>query len=247
MTRLLPGAALLALVLLAFTAGWWIGRTTRHDLAAEVARLEEKLEASRRAAPAPPAPGATPAGVSGAAPGPESQQVYAVDIGGSPALGPDNAPVTIVEFSDFQCPFCASAFPTLQRILAEYRGKVRLVFKHNPLPIHKNGLLAHRAAAAAQRQGKFWEMHDLLFASQDTLDRETIKAHARALDLDLKAFEEFLSSPESTQVVSADMSQAGRLGIAGVPSFFINGRFLAGAQPFEVFQESIERELRSKG
>jgi predicted DsbA family dithiol-disulfide isomerase len=90
-------------------------------------------------------------------------------------------------------------------------------------------------------------MHDLLFASPERLDRETLLAHARALELDLKFFEELLASPETTQAVSADMSQAGALGIEGVPAFFVNGRFLAGAQPFPVFQELIEKELRPKG
>ena len=248
------GALLVAVVLLAFTAGWWIGRTTRLDLATEVrlARIEERLAEVSDAARAAPRAEASPTPPTAAAPAPPPGgavpgQVYAIEVGDSPAKGPPDAPVTIVAFSDFECPYCASAHPTVERILAEYRGKVRFVFKHNPLPFHRNALLAHRAAVAAHRQGKFWEMYDLLFASQDRLDRENLLAYAQALGLDLKSFEEALASPESTQVVSADMSQAGRVGIEGVPAFFVNGRFVAGAQPYPVFQELIEKELHPKG
>jgi protein-disulfide isomerase len=241
--HLLPAAVLLLLVLAAFAAGWWLGRAARLDTELEVrlARLEERLEAVRAA------PGPAPAGPAAASTGFASREVHAVDLGDSPVAGAPDAPVTIVEFADFECPYCASAHPTIERLLAEYAGKVRLVFKHNPLPAHKNALLAHRAAVAAHRQGKFWEMHDLLFSSQQKLDRETLVAHAQALGLDLRSFEEVLDSPESTQAVSADMSQAGRLGIRGVPAFFINGRFLPGAQPLQVFQELIDEELRPKG
>ena len=235
--HVLVSAALLAVVLAAFAAGWWMGRAARLDLGTEsrLARLEERVEELR--AQRRPAPASDPAaGVS---------RVHPIDVGDSPALGPADAPVTIVEFADFECPYCASAGPTLERLLAEYSGKVRLVFKHNPLPIHTNALLAHRAAVAAERQGKFWEMHDLLYSSQHALDRETLKSHARTLGLDLVAFEAILSSPESTRVVGADISQAGKLKIQGAPAFFINGRFLPGAQPIEAFRELIDQALEA--
>jgi protein-disulfide isomerase len=231
--QLLPSAVVAALVLAALACGWWMGRASRLDLDTEarLARLEERLE-EVRAHRGGAAPAAGPAAA-----------VHSIDIGDSPVLGAADAPVTIVEFADFECPYCAGVEPTLERILAEYAGKVRLVFKHNPLPVHPNALLASRAAVAAQRQGKFWEMHGLLFSAQERLDREAIASHARVLGLDVQAFESVLASPESTRAVSADMSLAGRLGIKGAPAFFINGRFIPGAQPFEVFQEAIDREL----
>jgi protein-disulfide isomerase len=240
--HVLVSAIVLALVLAAFAGGWWMGRAGRLDVetGTRLARLEAQVEELR--AQRGPASGAGPA--AGAARVADST-VHPIDAGDAPALGPADAAVTIVEFADFECPYCASAEPTLERLLAEYGGKVRLVFKHNPLPGHKNALLAHRAAVAAGRQGRFWEMHDLLYASQEMLDRETLKSHARTLGLDLVAFEAFLASPESTQAVSADMSQAGKLGIKGAPAFFINGRFLPGAQPIEVFREVIDQELQA--
>jgi protein-disulfide isomerase len=240
--HVLVSAVVLALLLASFGGGWWMGRAARLDVETEsrLARLEERVEELR--AQRRPAPGAGPA--AGAARVADST-VHPIDAGDSPALGPTDAPVTIVEFADFECPYCASAGPTLERLLAEYGGKVRLVFKHNPLPVHTNALLAHRAAVAAGRQGKFWEMHNLLYSSQPVLDRETIKSHARTLGLDLVAFEAILSSPESTQVVGADISQAGKLGIQGAPAFFINGRFLPGAQPIEAFRELIDQALEA--
>jgi protein-disulfide isomerase len=215
--------------------------TETETILAALGRLEAEVAEMRAQRSA--APGSGPAAAASRV---TDSTVHSVDAGDSPSLGPADAAVTIVEFADFECPYCASAEPTLERLLAEYGGKVRLVFKHNPLPVHKNALLAHRAAVAAERQGKFWEMHDLLFSSQEMLDRETLKSHARTLGLDLVAFEAVLLSPESTQAVSADMSQAGGLGIKGAPAFFINGRFLPGAQPIEVFRELIDEGLRGR-
>jgi protein-disulfide isomerase len=249
-------AALVAGVVLgAFIAGWWMGRAERIDShidnadEARLSRLEEKLDDVRLelAALASGAGGSAAGGAALPQPGLDPDRVYEVEVGGAPVKGPEDAPVTIVEFSDFECPYCASAVATMERVLAEYEGRVRLVFKHHPLPLHRSALLAHRAAAAAHRQGKFWEMHDLLFGAQERLDAESVKEHARTLGLDIDAFEKVFASAESTRTVNADQSQAARLGILGVPAFFINGRFLPGAQPFEVFQERIERELAEKG
>ena len=187
--------------------------------------------------------GATAAAPSARPPGPDPERVYSVDIGDSPTLGPASAPVTIVEFSDFQCPFCARVTPTLQQIKQEYRDRVRLVFKHNPLPFHAQAMDAHKASLAAGEQGKFWEMHDQLFEDQQALDPDSLKAHAQQLGLDLAAFESAMNSPEVAAKIDADKAQARELGASGTPSFFINGRFLSGAQPYEVFRERIEAEL----
>jgi protein-disulfide isomerase len=245
------GVALAAIVVLSFTAGWWVGRTTTLDgrsvdIAARerLARVEGELE-GLKARLDDLAPGG--AGGPGGQGAPDPDKVYEIEPGGSPGRGPAEAPVTIVEFADFECPFCASVGPTLKRLLEVYPQEVRLVFKHNPLPIHPRAQLAHRAAAAAGEQGKFWEMHDLLFRSQEKLGREDLKEHARSLGLDLAAFESGLDAPESAAAVEADQVLAGRLGVGGgVPSFFINGRFVAGAQPYDLFRERVEEALKGK-
>jgi len=230
-----------ALALLAFTLGWWVGRRTTLDLEAgaqiagvekEVAELKNQVirltEAVR-----PPLPA-----------GPDPEKTYAIATVGSPTVGARDAAVTIVEFFDFECPFCSSAVPTLEKILETYPGQVALVFKHNPLPLHRQALSAHKAATAAAKEGRFWEMYKLLFGSQDKLDLDSLRRHAKDLALDLDSFARAMDSKEIADAIQADQVLAGRLGIQGVPSFFVNGRFLAGAQPYEVFRERIEEEIR---
>jgi protein-disulfide isomerase len=240
--------AVVAIVLLSFTAGWWLGRTTALDARSgeRLARIEKELEALKADLEAVAASAAAATAPRGAQEpqGPDPEKVYQIEAGSSPTLGPADAAVTIVEFADFECPFCASARPTLKKLLEVYAAKVRIVFKHHPLPIHLKALLAHKAAVAAARQGKFWEMHDLLFGSQEKLERADLKERARSLSLDLDSFERALDSPEAAGVIRADQVLAGRLGLHGVPSFFINGRFVAGDQPYELFRERIEELLK---
>jgi protein-disulfide isomerase len=114
------------------------------------------------------------------------------------------------------------------------------------MPFHKRAVLAHRAAVAAGDQGKFWEMHDRLFASQDRLDMESLRAHAAALDLDLGRFEEQMASPDSAAPLLADEEEARKLGIEGVPAYFLNGRYLTGTLPYEALRERIESELKAR-
>lgn len=187
--------------------------------------------------------GRPPAALAARPSGPDPERVYTVDIGAAPTRGLESAPVTIVEFSDFQCPFCARVTPTLEKVRTEYPERVRLVFKHNPLPFHAQAMDAHKASLAAGEQGMFWEMHDRLFADQQALDAVSLKRHAQALGLDLAAFESVMSSPEVAAKIDADKAQARELGARATPSFFINGRFLSGAQPYEVFRERIEAAL----
>ncbi len=240
-----PGIALgtAALVVLAFAAGWWIGHTTAADLevAGRLAALEKKVDALAAR------PAARPAAARPERRGPDPDKVYEIDLGDAPVRGPEEAPVTIVEFSDFQCPFCRRVTPTLARIEKEYGDRVRVVWKHFPLPFHRDAMLAHKAAVAAGRQGKFWEMHDLIFENQKSLDLETLKAHAARLGLDVDRFVADLESPEVVRVIAADLEQGRKLGVSGTPGFFINGRFLSGAQPYEVFKQRIEQELRRAG
>ncbi len=177
---------------------------------------------------------------------PDPNRRYTVNTEGAPALGPETAPVTLVEFSDFQCPFCSRVGPTLEQVRETYGDQVRIVFKHLPLDMHRNAPGAHAAAEAAGRQGKFWEMHDKIFANQRELNDEKYKEYATELGLDVARFEKDVASDEVKARIEADKREAARLGATGTPSFFINGRFLSGARPFEAFQEVIDAELEAK-
>jgi protein-disulfide isomerase len=178
--------------------------------------------------------------------GPDPNRVHMVNTAGAPTKGTDSAPVTIVEFSEFQCPFCARVLPTLKQVEDTYQGNVRIVWKHLPLSIHKNAVGAALAAEAARKQGKFWEYHDRLFANQSRLGPDDLKQHAQDLQLDLKRFEADLLSVDEKKRIDADVAEAATLGIGGTPGIFINGRFIAGAQPFETFAKIIDEELAKK-
>ena len=124
-----------------------------------------------------------------------------------------------------------------------YGDKVRIVWKHDPLDIHKDAPLAHFASMAADQQGKFWPFHDKVFAGQPKIQKEFLLKYARELGLDMKRFEEDLYSPRSKAPIDADMAEAKALGVSGTPAFFINGHFVSGAKPFEEFAQSINAEL----
>lgn len=178
---------------------------------------------------------------------PAQRRSAEVSIEGAPVRGPEDAPITIVEFSDFQCPFCSRVHPTLQKLLATYPDKLRLVFKHNPQPIHPDAALAHRASLAAEQQDQFWEMHDKLFTSGRDLSRPTLVEHARDLDLDIVRFKRDLDSTVLIAQLDREVGEAEALGITGMPTFFINGRVVSGAQPYENFKALIEREASRAG
>jgi protein-disulfide isomerase len=177
--------------------------------------------------------------------GPDPSRVYEITTQGAASKGPEGAPVTIVEFSDFQCPFCARVIPTLKDIERTYNGSVRIVWKHLPLSsIHDHAVGAALAAEAAGTQGKFWEFHDKLFANQDKLGPDDLKQHARDLRLDIGRFEaDMRAAGESMKKIQADVEQARSLGVVSTPSTFINGRYISGAQPFETFANIINEEL----
>jgi protein-disulfide isomerase len=175
---------------------------------------------------------------------PEADREYKIDIGDAPIRGSENAAVTIVEWSDFQCPFCNRVEPTLAQIEKEYGDQVRVVFKHLPLPMHPQAPDAHAAAEAAHRQGKFWEMHDLIFQNQRDLRVETLEGYARQLGLDMDRYRRDVKSEEVANRIDADMKQAGSVGVSGTPAFFINGRFLSGAQPYANFKRYIDSALQ---
>lgn len=174
---------------------------------------------------------------------PADKTVCKVAVGNSPAKGPDDALITIVEFSDFQCPFCGRVVATLKQIEDNYRGKVRFVFKNNPLPFHQNAPLAAEAAMAAADQGKFWEMHDKLFANQQALERPALEKYAQEIGINLDKFKVALDTNAHKDAIEADKTLAATLGANGTPSFFINGRSLRGAQPYPQFKALIDEEL----
>ncbi|HEY6475361.1 MAG TPA: thioredoxin domain-containing protein, partial [Polyangia bacterium] len=170
--------------------------------------------------------------------------VYRVPTLDAPVRGGAQPKVTIVEFSDFQCPFCGRVKPTLDTLLRSYGPDLALVYRHNPLPFHQNALPAAKAAEAARAQGKFWEMHDKLFANQQDLDRDALERYARELGLDLPRFKRDLDGELAQTRIDRDADDAQRFSSGGTPVFFINGRTLSGAQPLAAFQKTIDEEIR---
>ena len=165
-----------------------------------------------------------------------------------PFLGSETAPVTIVEFSDFECPFCKRINPTLKQLLTDYEGRIRLVFRQFPLnSIHPNAQKAAEASLCADAQGRFWDMHDAMFDSSRTLNDSNLKLIAEELGLDGPEFVECLDTGEFADAVAADLSAGRALGISGTPALFINGRFLSGAQPYEVISRVVDDELQRRG
>lgn len=166
-----------------------------------------------------------------------------VATAGHASKGPAGAPVEIVEFSDYQCPFCQRANPTVEQVLKTYGDKVHFVYRHFPLPNHPNARPAAEAAACANAQGQFWKYHDRLFATPDRLSDADLKAHAAALGLDTAKFNSCVDTHATKDIVDLDMKEANEIGVNATPSFFINGRSLDGAQPFESFKRVIDEEL----
>ncbi|MEM1348822.1 MAG: thioredoxin domain-containing protein, partial [Myxococcota bacterium] len=167
--------------------------------------------------------------------------------------GAKNAPVKIYEFSDFQCPFCSRANNTIQEVVKKYEGKVQLVFKAYPLPFHKEAEPAHRAAIAAGKQGKFWEMHDKFFANQggmkgkgDAGMQSMAEEYASELGLNMDKFKADYSSPEVAKQVKDEMAMGQKVGVRGTPNFFINGTRIVGAQLAPAFEAAIEEALKAK-
>ena len=147
-----------------------------------------------------------------------------VTADGFPTRGAPMAPITIVEFSDFECPYCGRAHPVLQELLREFEGQVKVVFRNFPLSAHPRAVPAARAAVAAGNQGKFWEMADLLFEHQRQLEDEDLERYATQLSLDVERFRADLRATETQAQVDRDRAEGERLDVSGTPSFFINGR-----------------------
>ncbi|WP_224372772.1 DsbA family protein [Hyalangium versicolor] len=179
-----------------------------------------------------------------APPAPPEPPVQKVDLGSAPVKGAADAPVTLVAFSDFECPFCSRAANTVKQLEDEYQGKLKVAFKHQPLPRHPNAKLAAAASMAANEQGKFWEMHDKLFANQTSLDRASLEKYAQELGLDVAKFKASLDANKFEDYISKDAEQGTKVGASGTPTFFINGRQIVGAKPIEVFRRVIDEELK---
>ncbi len=175
----------------------------------------------------------------------EEPRVQVAAIG--PARGPEGAKITIVEFSDFECPFCGKAEEAVTQVMEKYAGKVRLVFRHFPLNFHPHAPKAAEASMCANDQGKFWEMHKQLFANREALGIEDLKKHAATIGLDVAKFTECLDGNKMKALVEKDTKEGGEAGVSGTPAFFINGKLLSGAQPFAEFEKVIEAELKKGG
>jgi protein-disulfide isomerase len=198
---------------------------------------------------------AAPAGRPGELPPPQRapqrpqedpKAVYRIPVDDSPVKGPADALVTIVESSDFECPFCKRVGPTMKQVEENYRGKVRFVFKHNPLPFHPKAMPAAIAAEEARAQGgsaKFWEMHDRLFDSAPALDRPALEEAARAAGLDMASFRKALDEQRHEARIKRDQALVVGVGAAGTPTFFVNGRKIPGAVPYEMLKGVIDEEL----
>lgn len=161
-----------------------------------------------------------------------------------PLRGEPSAPVTIEEFSDFQCPFCARSVSTVKQILEEHPGEVRWIFRHFPVfQSHPNAPAIHMVAIAAGEQGRFWEMHDLLFENRNRVARDDIFGYARRLNLDMARFESSLGDRDLITRMEADYNEAIERGVRATPTFFINGRKVEGAIPYSLFKREVETAL----
>lgn len=248
-THLIVAAALL----LGFMAGYFtygLINEPKSVVAADEPVARRNAAASDAATPSTPpttlqdtetvAPAAQPA----ASPDPRSF------VDDDPAFGPEDAPITIVEFSDFECPFCKKfRDETFDRLIAEYEGKIRFVYRDLPLiSLHPRAQVAAEVGECAHEQAKFWLMHDLLFANQNVWKKagnpfDHFTQYAQDLNMDLESFKECLREGRYAGEVQADMQEALSYNITGTPTFIINGKRLSGAVPFEMFKEVLDREL----
>ena len=170
-----------------------------------------------------------------------------IAVGDAPVKGDAKAPVTIVEFSDFQCPYCGRVEGTVSQVMSDYKGKVKLAFKNEPLPFHQNAMIAAQASLAAKAQGKFWEMHDKMFANQQALTRDNLVGYAKEIGLDASKFEKDLDAQSTKDAIAKDQGEAQKANANGTPTFFINGRRLVGAVPVDQFKTIIDDELKKAG
>jgi protein-disulfide isomerase len=167
---------------------------------------------------------------------------------GHPSKGPANAPITIVEFSDFECPYCNGLYPTLKRIEQTYKDNIRIVYRQFPLnAIHPNAQKAAEASLCANEQNKFWALHDAMFADQKNLTVDALKAKAASLSMNTTAFAACLDSGKYASTIRDSIAEGSGLGVDGTPAMFINGRYLGGNQPYDAIAKIIDDELLRLG
>ena len=175
----------------------------------------------------------------------DPNKVYNVPIGKSPAKGPADAAVTVVEFSDFQCPFCAQAAALIKQVTDAYPNDVRFVYKNYPLPFHKDAMPAAKAAVAAGNQGKFFEMHDKLFENYRTLTEEVFIKSAQEIGLDVERFKKDMADPATQAMIDQDMKDAREADVRGTPTILINGKKPQG-RSFELYKGIIDEAIKAK-
>ena len=173
---------------------------------------------------------------------------YDVPVGNSPFLGPEDAPITLIEFSDYECPYCRKWYQeTYPQIMQDYQGKIRFVYRDFPLTgLHANASPAAEAAYCAREQGKYWAFHDKLFSGELALGLDTYTQYATDIDLNLEQFNNCVSTNKYQSTVEANYQFAANLGIQSTPTFFINGLAIVGAQSYAVFKQVIDQELAGK-
>jgi protein-disulfide isomerase len=170
-----------------------------------------------------------------------------IDLTGAPYRGPLDAPVTVVEFSDFHCPFCRRVQPTLRELMAKYPTQVRLVYKHFPLDqLHPEARRAAEASWCAQQQDRFWQFHDIVYANPPDGSLAKLTAMAAEAGVDVKSFEQCMASPKPAQVVETQVEEGDHYGVDGTPGFFVNGRLISGAVPLSALSELVDEELAAK-
>jgi len=207
---------------------------SQRQILAKLGDLEKKVEQISAKPAAPQAPQIDP------------NKVYNLPAGNSPFKGPADAPVTLALFSDFQCPFCSQIPGLVDQLLKAYPKEVKFVYKEFPLvTIHQNAMPAARAAVAASKQGKFWEMHDKLFANQRALQPDNLKQYAKDIGLDAAKFEQDLASPDVQKEIDDDVRLAQQSQVSGTPTLFLNGKRVTN-RTFEGLKQMVEEALKQK-
>jgi protein-disulfide isomerase len=202
------------------------------DILEKLAALDKTVDQMKTARPAAPS-----------RPQIDPNKVYNIPVGTSPTKGPDSAKVTIVEFSDYQCPFCGQAEGLMSQVTEAYPDDVRMVYKQFPLTsIHPNAMPASKAALAAGRQGKFWEMHKLIFENQRALSPQKYVEFAEQLQLDVPQFQKDMESPEVAAQIQREMQEARAADVTGTPTIFVNGKRLMN-RSFDGFKQMIDASL----
>jgi protein-disulfide isomerase len=171
-----------------------------------------------------------------------------VAVGNSPAFGKQGAPVTIIEFSDFQCPFCTRAAETVTQLKKKYGNKIQLAFKQFPLPMHQDARQAAEASLCVNEQStdKFWKFHDIMFKNQSKLDKASLEKYAKDVGADVAKFNQCVTSKKFSDAVQKDLDYGEKIGVKSTPTFFVNGQIVNGAVPIETFSEIIEEEMSAK-